>query len=182
MVNINIYTGIGMGILINTKLYTGRYGFAGEFGHSIVVPGGNLCPCGNRGCLDQYVTETSLLEDYSNLKVYEVKNIDVLASDYLYGDLDANKVISSFIDFMSIAINNILNTFNPNIIILNSAITDFLPNVIGKIKNSMNNRMSKLITIVPSTFQKNSILLGGVYVVTKTFLDIDNVVLSNNEV
>ncbi|MDZ4910262.1 ROK family protein, partial [Clostridium perfringens] len=113
------------------------------------------------------------------VKGSEIKDIDVIISDYLYGDIEANQVIKSFIDYMSIAINNILTTFNPHIIIINSAITTYLPNIIEKIKNSMNSRMSKYINIVPTTLQNNSILLGGVYIVSKNFLKIDNLVLSS---
>jgi len=176
--NISIHTGVGLGLIIDNKLYTGYNGFAGEFGHSIVVPNGKPCPCGNNGCLEQYVSETSLLRHYSQLKGSEIKDIDVLISDYLYGDIEANQVIKSFIDYMSIAVNNILNTFNPHIIIINSAVTTYLPNIIEKIKNSMNSRMSKYINIVPTTLQNNSILLGGVYIIGKNFLKIDNLALS----
>jgi len=179
IVNISIHTGVGLGLIIDNKLYTGYNGFAGEFGHSIVVPNGNPCPCGNNGCLEQYVSETSLLRHYSQLKGSEIKDIDVLISDYLYGDIEANQVIKSFIDYMSIAVNNILTTFNPHIIIINSAITTYLPNIIEKIKNSMNSRMSKYINIVPTTLQNDSILLGGVYIISKNFLKIDNLVLSS---
>lgn len=179
IVNISIHTGVGLGIIIDNKLYTGYNGFAGEFGHTIVVPKGKPCPCGNNGCLEQYVSETSLLREYSKLKGFDIKDIDVLISDYLYGDIEANQVITSFIDYMSIAINNILNTFNPHIIIINSAITTYLPNIINKIKNSMSSRMSKYINIVPTTLQNTSILLGGVHIVSKNFLKIDNLVLSS---
>ncbi len=179
IVNISIHTGVGLGIIIDNKLYTGYNGFAGEFGHSIVVPNGKHCPCGNNGCLEQYISKTSLLKNYSELKGFEVKDIDVLISDYLYGDIEANQVITSFIDYMSIAINNILNTFNPHIIIINSDITTYLPNIIEKIKNSMNSRMSEFINIVPTTLQNHSILLGGIYIVSKNFLKIDNLVLSS---
>ena len=179
IVNISIHTGVGLGIIIDNKLYTGYNGFAGEFGHSIVVPNGKHCPCGNNGCLEQYISKTSLLQNYSELKGFEVKDIDVLISDYLYGDIEANQVITSFIDYMSIAINNILNTFNPHIIIINSDITTYLPNIIEKIKNSMNSRMSEFINIVPTTLQNHSILLGGIYIVSKNFLKIDNLVLSS---
>lgn len=179
IVNISIHTGVGLGIIVDNKLYTGYSGFAGEFGHSIVVPNGIPCPCGNKGCLEQYISEISILRQYSELKGFDIKDIDILISDYLYGDIEANQVIKSFIDYMSIAINNILNTFNPHIIIINSAITTYLPNIIEKIKSSMNSRMSKYINIVPTTLQNNSILLGGVYIVSKNFLKIDNLVLSS---
>ena len=73
IVNISIHTGVGLGLIIDNKLYTGYNGFAGEFGHSIVVPNGKPCPCGNKGCLEQYVSETSLLRNYSQLKGFESK-------------------------------------------------------------------------------------------------------------
>jgi glucokinase len=56
-----IGTGIGAGIIINSELHRGRFGIAGEPGHMRVVPGGRLCGCGNRGCLEQYCSGTALV-------------------------------------------------------------------------------------------------------------------------
>lgn len=56
-----IGTGIGAGIIINGALHRGRFGMAGEPGHMRVVPGGRLCGCGNRGCLEQYCSGTALV-------------------------------------------------------------------------------------------------------------------------
>jgi glucokinase len=56
-----IGTGIGAGIIINGQLHRGRFGIAGEPGHMRVVPGGRLCGCGNRGCLEQYCSGTALV-------------------------------------------------------------------------------------------------------------------------
>ena len=60
MINISVHSGVGMGILINDHLYTGANGFAGELGHTIVEPDGRPCPCGNLGCLEQYISERAL--------------------------------------------------------------------------------------------------------------------------
>ena len=51
---INVHSGIGAGIIINSKLYTGFEGRAGEIGHSVLIPNGKECPCGNKGCFEQY--------------------------------------------------------------------------------------------------------------------------------
>jgi glucokinase len=56
-----IGTGIGAGIIIDGALHRGRFGIAGEPGHMRVVPGGRLCGCGNRGCLEQYCSGTALV-------------------------------------------------------------------------------------------------------------------------
>src|SRR5439155_4407445 len=50
---VTVGTGIGGGIIIDGQLYRGANGFAGEIGHIVVEPGGPLCGCGNRGCLEQ---------------------------------------------------------------------------------------------------------------------------------
>lgn len=52
--------GLGLGIIINGKLYTGHSGYSGEFGHVPMVDNGPLCSCGKQGCLETMVSATSL--------------------------------------------------------------------------------------------------------------------------
>lgn len=54
-------TGIGGGIVINHKLYTGTNGMAGEFGHVVVEPHGIPCSCGQRGCVERYASATGIV-------------------------------------------------------------------------------------------------------------------------
>lgn len=61
VVELSIHTGIGLGIIVKQKLFSGTHGFAGEFGHTIIQVDGRPCPCGNRGCLEQYASERVLL-------------------------------------------------------------------------------------------------------------------------
>jgi glucokinase len=51
---VTIGTGLGSGLILDGRLWTGAGGFAAEFGHVTVYPEGPPCPCGNRGCLEQY--------------------------------------------------------------------------------------------------------------------------------
>jgi glucokinase len=60
---ITVGTGIGAGIVIDGKLYRGRWGSAGEPGHYRVVPDGRLCGCGNRGCWEQYASGSALVAE-----------------------------------------------------------------------------------------------------------------------
>ena len=57
---ITLGTGIGGGIVVDGRLRRGAHGVAGEWGHMRVVPDGRLCPCGNRGCWEQYASGTAL--------------------------------------------------------------------------------------------------------------------------
>ena len=58
---ITLGTGIGSGIIIDGKLLYGKHGVAGELGHVIVKPGGRLCGCGRRGCLERYCSATGIV-------------------------------------------------------------------------------------------------------------------------
>lgn len=63
MVMVTLGTGIGGALVIDGRLFRGRYGMAGEFGHMTVVPDGHWCPCGNRGCWEQYASGNGLVRD-----------------------------------------------------------------------------------------------------------------------
>jgi predicted NBD/HSP70 family sugar kinase len=57
----DITTGIGLGIMSGGTLVTGHSGMAGEIGHVVVDPGGALCGCGNRGCLETLATDSAIV-------------------------------------------------------------------------------------------------------------------------
>jgi glucokinase len=64
---ITVGTGIGAGIVLDGRLYRGRWGTAGEPGHYRVVPDGRLCGCGNRGCWEQYASGNALVAEAREL-------------------------------------------------------------------------------------------------------------------
>ncbi|HET6636205.1 MAG TPA: ROK family glucokinase [Streptomyces sp.] len=71
LVMITLGTGIGGAILEDGHLKRGKYGVAGEFGHMQVVPGGHRCPCGNRGCWEQYSSGNALVREARELAAAE---------------------------------------------------------------------------------------------------------------
>jgi glucokinase len=64
---ITLGTGIGGALVIDQRVFRGSNGMAGEFGHMQVVPGGHRCPCGNRGCWEQYASGNALVRDAREL-------------------------------------------------------------------------------------------------------------------
>lgn len=179
--NISVHSGIGLGIIINDQLYTGYSGRAGEFGHTIVEIDGRPCPCGNHGCLEQYVSERVLLSEFAKLKGLEEADFNLYRKMYESNDPDAVKIMDQFIKYMSVGINNILNAYNPEIVIINSSFTIHFPHVLQKIENALNSRMNSYIKIVPSVLQDTSILLGGACVAIKNFLGVKNLKLNNTK-
>ncbi len=67
MVLITIGTGVGGGIVVDSRMLRGAYGIAGEIGHLRVVPDGLRCGCGNRGCWEQYASGSALLREAREL-------------------------------------------------------------------------------------------------------------------
>jgi len=80
---------------------------------------------------------------------------------------------------MSVCLNNVLNAYNPNIIIINSSFTIFFPGLTKLIEESLCSRMNNYVRIVPSALQDSSILLGGICVVIKNFLNISKMQLKS---
>ncbi len=60
LLHLTLGTGVGSGLLLGGVLWTGIDGVAAEYGHATVEPEGQPCPCGNRGCLEQYASATAI--------------------------------------------------------------------------------------------------------------------------
>jgi glucokinase len=84
LVCLTLGTGIGCGFIINRRLYRGSYSIAGEIGHCIVNVDGNLCACGNRGCLEAYLGANHIT-DYAI--DYLKKNKSEIVENLVEGDL-----------------------------------------------------------------------------------------------
>lgn len=171
MVGISIHSGIGLGLIINHQLFVGYNGNAGEFGHTIVEPNGIPCPCGNHGCLEQYASERALLLSYNTAHGTNA-SLEEFIEAYHQGDATACALIEQFIQYMSIGINNILNFFNPEVIVFNSPIVTALPNVLDEIETRLKNRMKNYCRLLPSGLTNNAILVGGVCICTQNFLEL----------
>lgn len=173
LININVHAGVGMGIILDQHLYTGLNGYAGEFGHTIIEPDGKPCPCGNRGCIEQYASERAIVNMYRERKNNPALTASQLTEEYHRGDTDAKACIRTFIKYMSIALNNILNIFNPDIVIINSVFTANIPGLTDEIAHHMSNSFNRGCTFVPaSESQDTVILLGGCCICAKSFLKI----------
>lgn len=87
MVMITVGTGVGGGVVNDGRLLRGAFGIGGEIGHMVVVPGGRLCGCGNRGCLEAYGSGTALTREAREL-VRSGAQFSARLSHLCHGDAD----------------------------------------------------------------------------------------------
>lgn len=132
LIYISVGSGIAAGIIHGGELLRGVNSSAGELGHTTIVPDGPQCPCGNRGCLQQLVSEEAIamrarealrhqgessLAELAGQHLSRLSGFDVIeAADQ--GDHLAMKVIDECAEYLTIAIGNLINLFNPQRIII----------------------------------------------------------------
>lgn len=173
IVSLNIGAGVGIGIIINNSLYTGNDGYAGEFGHTIVVPNGKHCICGNNGCLERYIADDAVIERYFEL-ANETITIKALVERYKQGNQHAIQVYDDFINYLSIAVNNLSQTLNPKAIIINSQIVEMIPESIQLVKGNLHSKIMNLDLLTTSTYKSKRNVLGLTHLMIQHFYDVVN--------
>lgn len=89
MVYLGLGTGVGGGAVLDGKIYPGSHGVAMEVGHLIIEPGGRLCGCGNRGCLEQYASASGVQLTYAELTGDGGLDAEIVAALAREGDAQA---------------------------------------------------------------------------------------------
>jgi len=128
--------GVGSGIIIDGRLFTGTDGVAGEFGHTIVELDGLPCYCGNRGCLEMYCSTSAIINRFLNdkcaspiLKQRLIDNPDfsLLRSAAYDGDHDALKYIKESARVLGTGVAGLINLFNPDTVIIGGELPESCP-------------------------------------------------------
>jgi glucokinase len=151
-------TGIGGGIIIDGKIYHGNNDVSGEFGHMTVNKDGPRCNCGNYGCLEAYSSATGIrnrIKDRiqkgikSNFFIKQNKNMNhsfnlkSIFKTARKGDILTEPIITEAIIYLGIAISNIANLLNPEMIILMGGITNEGINLMNPLKKEVKKRTLK---------------------------------------
>lgn len=116
-VTVSLGRGIGLGLVLDGRLYRGAHGGAGEFGHIKVMADGPACPCGSRGCLEALASEPAIAAAVSAAKGTKLTITKVLALA-ASGDDDALRAYADAGRLLGTAIGNLLNVLNPRVVVL----------------------------------------------------------------
>jgi glucokinase len=132
---ITLGTGVGGGIIINGKIYSG-FNFAGaEIGHTVVDPNGPECTCGRKGCFEVFssatglvrMTKEAMLEDKSSI-MWQMNEEDGKVSARTAfnamraGDRAGKAVVDKYIRYLACGITNTINIFQPDILCIGGGV------------------------------------------------------------
>lgn len=139
VVMITLGTGVGGGIIIDHKVYSG-FNYAGaELGHIVIEYNGRQCSCGRKGCWEAYSSATGLINmTKEKLAECEAKGIPTLMTDFVKeegkvsgktafaamkkGDAPAKEVVDMYIGYLGCGLSNIINIFQPEILVIGGGI------------------------------------------------------------
>ena len=122
---VTIEYGVGMGLVLDNRLYRGSGGLGLELGHTKVQLDGALCRCGNRGCLEAYLADYALVREARialDMKSEPFGPVDVML-ETLYeqakaGNQRARTIFRRAGRYLSVALSNVAHLFDPELIIL----------------------------------------------------------------
>lgn len=180
MIFVTVSSGIGAGIIINNRIYRGMTGTAGEFGHMIVNPHGDIrCGCGNYGCLMTYtcghalgkVFKKHLIEGKpTKLEIDENTPAREITGETLKKGLDMKdaltmEVIDQCALYMGIGLYNIFQIFNPPLIVLGGGLMNLGDYLFDQIKLHFHRLARDMlfddVTITHSKLRDNAGVIGA---------------------
>jgi glucokinase len=151
MIMLTLGTGVGGGIIMGGQLYSGCDDTAGEFGHMVIDPAGPLCGCGQRGCLEQYGSATAIARrareavlagTQSSLLTMAEGDPAKISSRLVHqaakdGDPLARQVWADTAVFLGIGIANLVNIFNPQMVVLGGGVMLAGADLLGPIRREV---------------------------------------------
>lgn len=132
---ITLGTGVGSGIIIDGRIYSGSNFAGGEIGHTVIEADGAPCTCGRKGCFEAYSSATGLVRMTSEaVKLHP----DSIMADFIredgkvsartayramkQGDFAAKQVTDRYVKYLAIGITNVINIFQPDILCIGGGV------------------------------------------------------------
>ncbi len=183
MVAVTLGTGVGGGVIIDGKLFSGSNLAGGELGHTVIVHGGVDCTCGRKGCWEAYASATALIrltkesmKANPNSKMWELcgNNIDNASGRTAYdgmraGDKAATEVVNMYQDYVACGVTNMVNIFQPDVLCIGGGISkegDTLLKPIAEIveKERFTKNVEKQTEIKIAKLGNDAGIIGAAYI------------------
>jgi predicted NBD/HSP70 family sugar kinase len=165
---IKVASGVGAGLVIAGQIYRGPGGTAGEIGHITLDESGSVCRCGNRGCLETFVSARHVLNLLagSHGSDLTIPRVVQLAQQ---GDLGCRRVIADVGRQVGTGVANLCNLLNPRRVILGGDLAEAGDLVLDPIRESVARyaipSAARQLTVVPGTLGGRAEVLGALALV-----------------
>jgi glucokinase len=175
---VTLGTGVGSGFVVAGHLVRGKHGAAAELGHMVVDPSGPRCPCGLRGCLEQFASGTAIANRAKEALIEapessigdlaetpgEVTARDVARAAKEY-DETARAVLRRAGRMLGIGLANVVNLFDPEVIVLAGSVVGAGESYLGPARDQLNQMMTAQrrhpVRLDVSALGKDAGLLGA---------------------
>ncbi|MFJ3809033.1 ROK family protein [Streptomyces sp. NPDC090073] len=162
--------GIGAAVVVNGGLLRGSRGFAGELGHVPVRPDGPACPCGGRGCLEQYAGEEAVLRA-AGLEPGE-DLVGLLAERAAEGDERVREALRDAGTALGVALTGAVNLLDPETVVLGGALAGLSPWLLPSLESELADRTAgPACPVAVSRLGSEGPLLGAAHSVVRAVLD-----------
>ncbi|WPO75570.1 ROK family transcriptional regulator [Streptomyces sp. KN37] len=162
--------GIGAALVVDGRLLRGTRGFAGELGHIPVRAEGPPCPCGGRGCLEQYAGEVAVLRA-AGLEPGEDR-LGLLAERAAAGDKAVRRALRGAGTAMGIALTGAVNLLDPEAVVLGGALSRLAPWLLPSLERELTGRTGgRACGVTVSGLGPDGPLLGAAHSVVRAVLD-----------
>lgn len=181
VVVMTIGTGVGGGIIINSKILLGQKGFAGEIGHIPVNSDDEICSCGNIGCIEHYGSVNALVRNVKMaINSGEITGIipkevngRLIFTKLAEGNDKIQKCVDEWIDYLSSTLVGLVHIFNPEIVILGGGVSEQKELFVNRLRNIVLKKVmpnfAENLKIEAATLGNNAGIIGAV----KFLLDSD---------
>jgi predicted NBD/HSP70 family sugar kinase len=129
--------GVGAGVVVNGAPVLGRDGRAGEIGHNVLDTAGPECHCGKRGCLETIIGDAALLARAGRDVPPTEENVTALFDAARDGDHAALSAVQTSAEWLGQALGNLVNTLNPQRVILGGSLRGVLELAGAEIERSL---------------------------------------------
>lgn len=186
MLGIFLGTGIGGGLILDGKLFSGFNRTAGEVGHMVIEVGGAKCGCGNKGCFETLASRSAIfrkiqaaVKDGQKTLLTEMLGDDLkdlrsgdLRKAIRRGDKFVEKVVEEAAEYTGVAVANLINVFNPEVVVLGGGVIDALEDemmaiIIETAQDYVLNGTMKGIEIIATKIGDDAGIIGGAVLARK---------------
>jgi glucokinase-like ROK family protein len=168
LIYIKLSSGVGAGMLLGGRLYHGTGGTAGEIGHTVVQPGGSICRCGSRGCLETVASARAIAEQLGASRGERVSTKELLEAT-ANGDPAASRLLGEAGREIGVALAGLCNLLNPDCVIIGgdlSAAGELITEpVLESIRRYAITSAAEQVAVVPGVLGERAELLGALALV-----------------